>query len=196
MAFTNETVPLGLWLDRLGERTPTPSGGSAAAVTLAVAAALASMVAAYSDFSGPAVSSSPSARESPGSEHARDSEGIRRLATSVRSRALALASSDEAAVLALLSAPSLRTRSDAAGVPLEVARLAGELAPAFHRLIQDGNARLRGDAIVGAHLVRGAAAAAGELVRIDAASLGEVERNDLLAALADAEAQVSVNLAR
>jgi formiminotetrahydrofolate cyclodeaminase len=181
---TGAEVRLGDWLGMLAARTPTPSGGAAAAVGLAAAASLASMVARFS------------------SELLADSDELAGAADSARRRALELASADEAAVAAVVPAPAGAGDQDgsrlgpldagaaalrAAHVPLDMVKLAAELRPLLDRLRRDGNQRLAGDAQVGIELLVGAAAGAAALVRIDAERLGAVDRRELLAALAAAE---------
>ena len=182
--MTGAEVRLGDWLGTLAARTPTPSGGAAAAVGLAAAAALASMVARFS------------------SELLADSEELAGAADSARRRALELAAADEAAVGAVVPASSGAGDREgarlgpldagaaalrAAQVPLEMVRLAAALRPLLDRLRRDGNQRLAGDAQVGIELLVGAASGAAALVRIDAQRLGAVDRRELLAALAAAE---------
>ncbi len=184
--MTGTGVSLDDWLAALAARAPTPSGGAAAAVGLAAAAALASMVARFS------------------SDQVPDADDLAGVADSARRRALELASRDEAAVgnlLALTSGPGRQQGSrsaprdagaaaaQAAQVPLDIVSLAAELRPLLEQLLREGNQRLAGDARVGLELLTGAASGAAALVRIDAERLGTRDRRQLLAALSAVEEQ-------
>ncbi len=63
--------------------------------------------------------------------------------------------------------------SGAADVPLEVAEAAGEVAVLAALVAQEGNDRLRGDALVAAELAAAGARGAAELVAINLAGLDD-----------------------
>jgi formiminotetrahydrofolate cyclodeaminase len=124
---------------------PTPGGGAVAAVVAALAAALAAMAGRYSV------------------QHATDPEPFRQIverADAIRLRATVLADDDAIAYRRYVEAsqlprdpnPLLRARAvraalgAAASVPLELARLAAEIATAGEELAASGNPNLRSDA--------------------------------------------------
>ena len=61
--------------------------------------------------------------------------------------------------------------SQAAETPLEIARVAGEVATLALEAARDGPEHLRGDAVTGLLLAEGACQAAGQLVRINLAGM-------------------------
>jgi methenyltetrahydrofolate cyclohydrolase len=124
---------------------PTPGGGAVAAVVAALAAALAGMAGRYSV------------------QHATEPGSFRQIverADAIRSRATVLADEDAIAYRRYVKAsqlprdpnPQLRARAvraaldAAASVPLELARLAAEIATAGEQLAASGNPNLRSDA--------------------------------------------------
>ncbi|MCI4345688.1 MAG: cyclodeaminase/cyclohydrolase family protein [Thermoplasmata archaeon] len=126
-------MPLDGFLDRLAARTPTPGGGSAAAVAGAIGAALGRMVIAYS---GTATALPP------------ELEGIARELEKGRARFLALADEDALAYEAVRATRKARkehptdpaagrawevTVRHASEVPLDTARLAKRLATELER---------------------------------------------------------------
>jgi hypothetical protein len=125
-------LPVRAFLDAVADRSPTPGGGSAAAVTAAVAAALTVMVARYSDV--------------PPDE-----------ADALRVRAAALADADAAAFAAYRAALAVpetdegrpaaleRATDAAAAVPAEVAECAARIAELAGELVRTGNPNLRSD---------------------------------------------------
>jgi formiminotetrahydrofolate cyclodeaminase len=152
--------PVERFLDRLASADSEPAGGSAAAVAVAIAAGLVAKAARL-------------AHEWPqASEVVERAEALRsRLAT------LALADADAYGKVleALRLAPDSPSRSAelaaalsaAADVPLAVAEAAAELAPLAARVAQEGNDRLRGDAVVAVELAAAGARGAAELVAIN-----------------------------
>lgn len=162
-----EHLPLAELLARLADRTPAPGGGSAAAWSLAIAAALVEMGCAFTlsreEFTGV-------------------SERID--AIRLRSRHLGAASLDLAredlesfqAVLEAMrrpredpdrSAALLLARSAAAQVPLRTATAAAEVAELAAEVAASGNPNLIGDAVTGALLAEAACRAAVNLVEIN-----------------------------
>jgi methenyltetrahydrofolate cyclohydrolase len=179
-AFTKQTVQG--FLTALAADRPAPSGGAAAALGCALAAALVEMAAGLTRAGGDL-----------------DVEAIRQRASAARAAAADLADADPAAyaqVLAALALPrdhSERAQrlagalSGAADVPLAIAREAADVAELAADLVGAGNPSLRGDALTGTLLAEAAALAAARLVEINLASTpgdDRVERARALAARA------------
>lgn len=147
--------PLGEFLDSVAAAESTPGGGSVAAVSVALAAALAGMAARFSTNHLPEAS-----------ELADRADELRRLAAS-------LAQSDAEAYGRVLAAGRAgdttlaHALSEAADVPLAVAETGVEAAELAARLAQSGNPNLEGDAVAAALLAGAAARAAANLVRIN-----------------------------
>ncbi|MEV7693108.1 cyclodeaminase/cyclohydrolase family protein [Microbacterium sp. NPDC089189] len=131
---------LGPWLERLAEPVPSPGGGAAAAVTIAVGAAVLGMTAGYA---------------AEGDERRRAIA----LAARVRQDALAAADRDAAASAALVAAFRLpedeRSRAvragalrEAATASLTVARLALPLVETLGWLAEHGDPMLTPDVVV------------------------------------------------
>ncbi|MBV9194885.1 MAG: cyclodeaminase/cyclohydrolase family protein [Solirubrobacterales bacterium] len=147
-------------LDAVAARTAAPGGGSTAACTCALAAAVTEMAAR---FAGPEL------------------EPIGARAVELRERALELADRELHAyepVLAALRLPRedpkreqrLRNaRAQAAETPLALAVVAVEVAELAAGAVREGNHHLAGDAITGALLAEAACAAAARLVEINLA---------------------------
>lgn len=150
-------------LDSLAARTSAPAGGSGAAVTVALAAALCGMAARFSEaFLGSA----------PELAHTADR---------LRLRALQLAEEDASAYAAVLAAR--RMPSETAGgerdemlaeamaraiaVPLEIAEIGGEIGLLATRLASEGNPNLLGDALSAMLLAEAAASAATTIAEIN-----------------------------
>lgn len=141
-------------LDAVAGHTPTPGGGSVAALTAALAAALAGMVARYSDL--------------PGDD-----------ADALRAHVAALADADVAAYAAYRAASALaaddearpaaleRASDAAAAVPAEVAECAARIAELADGLARAGNQHLRSDAEAALALAAAAAATAATLVAVN-----------------------------
>ena len=156
--------PVRDFLDQLADRTPTPGGGGAAAVTGAMAAGLVAMTARFS------------ARQLP---EAGDLAGQ---ADELRRRATNLADLDAQAYTAVLEALRLPKEAGqrreallgAAVVPLEIAELGARVARLAVRVAEAGNPNLRGDAVTGAVLAAASARSAACLVDINV-RLGELD---------------------
>jgi len=154
--------PVERFLDRIASAEPAPSGGSVAAVAVAMAAGLVAMAARL-------------AREWP-----KASEVLER-AEALRSRMATLALADEDAYAKVTEAlrlpPDSPSRaaeleaalSGAADVPLAVAEAAAEVAVLAALVAQEGNERLRGDALMAAELAEAGTRGAAELVVINLA---------------------------
>jgi formiminotetrahydrofolate cyclodeaminase len=150
-------------LDSLAARTSAPAGGSAAAVSVALAAALCGMAARFSE------ASLGSAAE------------IARAADRLRERALQLADEDASAYAAVLAARRLPTdiggderdatlseaMARAIAVPLEIAEIGGEIGLLATRLASEGNPNLLGDALTAMLLAEAAASAATTIAEIN-----------------------------
>ena len=166
-SLRNET--LERFLERLASTDPAPGGGGSVAVATAMAAALVEMAAGLS------------------TDQIDDAAAIGAAAGDVRRRALTLADEDAAAYTRVLDAFRRRRETEvdldpdagrreihealegATAVPLEVARLAADLAALGNRLVAGGNPNLEGDAAAAVHLARAAARAAARLVELNVA---------------------------
>jgi formiminotetrahydrofolate cyclodeaminase len=152
--------PVERFLDRLASADPAPAGGSVAAVAVAMAAGLVSKAARLAH------------------EWPKASDIVER-AEALRSRMATLALADVdayAKVIEALRLPSTSPSraveveaalSGAADVPLAVAEAAAEVAMLAALVAQEGNDRLRGDAVMAGELAEAAARGAAELVTIN-----------------------------
>ena len=138
---------------------PSPAGGTAAAVTAAMAASLVVMV----------------ARESPAWP---DGATVARDASTLRDRLLTLGAEDVQAFAAVLTAsrePNAAALADAlvraAEVPLEIAERAADVVELAARAAVDGKRPLRPDAEAAAILAEAATRAASRLVRVNVSAL-------------------------
>jgi formiminotetrahydrofolate cyclodeaminase len=171
-------LPVREFLDAGAGRTPTPGGGSVAAVTTAIAAALTAMAARYSDL--------------PAEE-----------AFSLQVRAAGLADADAAAFAAYratLAVPDTdagrpaaleRAADAAAAVPAEVAECAARIAELARELVRTGNPHLRSDATAALALAAASATSAAGLVAVNEPESPRRRRAAELAASARALAAVS-----
>lgn len=161
--------PLGDFLEQVAAQEPTPGGGAATAVAVALAAGLAGMVARFSR------------------DHTADAPGMAADADALRHRAGPLAQADAAAYEQVLAArarprdgedPAARRRrldaalSRATDVPLAVAEIGSSVAGLAARLAERGNPNLRGDALAAALLAEAGTRAAATLVTINTANAG------------------------
>jgi formiminotetrahydrofolate cyclodeaminase len=158
--------PVDRFLDRIASAEPAPAGGSVAAVAVAMAAGLVAMAARLAH------------------EWPKASEVVER-AEALRSRMATLALADEDAYAKVIEAlrlpPDSPSRaaelaaalSGAADVPLAVAEAATEVAMLAALVAQEGNVRLRGDALVAAALAEAGARGAAELVAINLTGLDD-----------------------
>ncbi len=171
--------PVAGFLDRLAASTPTPGGGTAAAMAGAAGAALVAMVARVTGGKG-------------GFETVRPwTEAIAAAADDGRRRFLHLADRDAAAFDAVMDAYGLSRSTDervaarreaiqaalidAAAVPLETARLAVELLGAAEELARIGNPNLRSDIATAGELLAAACRAAAWNVEANAGSIHDEE---------------------
>lgn len=176
--------PLQQYLDDLASANSTPGGGSASAISGAMGAALASMV----------------ARLTIGKANYTDVEeeitGILRQTEQLRERFQQLMLEDIAAYGKLSATFKLPRNSDeeraartlaiqeqlveAALVPLEMAERAAELVKYCRRIAEIGNKNVLSDVATGALLGASAGAGAAWMVRINLQSLQDVELVDVL----------------
>jgi methenyltetrahydrofolate cyclohydrolase len=153
------------FLTALASDEPAPSGGAAAALACAFAAALVEMTASLTTPDGPLPVTA-----------------VRERAAAIRTTATRLADDDAAAyrrVLEALRAPRddggrdervAGALSRAADPPLAIAECAADAAELAVDVARSGNPHLRGDALTGALLAEAAALAAARLVEINLAS--------------------------
>lgn len=166
------------FLDRLGERTPTPGGGSVAALSGALCCAMARMVAAYSDRGGDQVA--------PITERLAKADRIlRRLITEDIAAYERLSAANRAA---RADATAAGTRQEAlvtaAVVPLEMAAAAVAALAAMDELKSMSSKYLISDLGVAATLGRACAEAAAYSVRVNLADMADPTAPDRPAVLA------------
>lgn len=160
-------LPLDRFLDMVACREPAPGGGASAAVTVALAAALAAMAARFS------------------TEQLAEAETLAAKAEEARGRALPLARDDAAAYGRVLNAYRTprddeegrrrtirQALSEAADVPLSIAEIGAEVTGLSARLAVEGNPNLKGDAVAAATLAAAGARAAVALVEINILAAG------------------------
>ncbi|HUF29000.1 MAG TPA: glutamate formimidoyltransferase [Gemmatimonadaceae bacterium] len=175
------------YLSALGDATPAPGGGSAAAHAGALAAALARMVAATTARTKSRAADAPRMRE------------LAARAARLADTFLALARRDEAAYTAVVTArranradpadPQRRADLEAAllhaaEIPLDTARLCADAAELAAELATSGHRTAATDAVVGALLAEAACRASVVNVRVNVSELGT--RNSELLRQADA----------
>jgi formiminotetrahydrofolate cyclodeaminase len=163
---------LAEFMDDVAAETPAPGGGSVAAITAALAASLAAMVARLSR------------------KHWEDAAGAVAQAESLRARVAPLAQEDAVAYETVLLArrlpselePDVRDAalgdalSRAADVPLAIAEAATDVASLAAELARLGNPNLHGDASAAAVLAEAAVRVAAKLVEINLATREGDER--------------------
>lgn len=185
-AMESRTVPDEAFLDRLASSSPTPGGGSVAALSGALGAALVSMVCRltlgskkYAEVHGAIkeiLDRSESMRSNLTSLIERDAEAFEKV---LRAHRLPKASEAEERSRA---AAIERGLEEAIAVPLETMERAVEVADLAARVAAIGNARAISDAGVAAQMAEAAARAAALNVRINAAALAEDARRQRLLA--------------
>lgn len=158
-------------LESLASRTPAPAGGSAAGLTVGMAAALCAMAARFSE---PSLASAGEIAEK---------------ADVLRQRAVELADEDAQAYAAVLAARRLppatspaersaalaKAMSHATAVPLELAEIGGEIGLLATKVASDGNPNLLGDALIAMLLAEAAASAASTIAEINRSEDGGEE---------------------
>jgi formiminotetrahydrofolate cyclodeaminase len=170
------------FLEQLAARTPAPGGGAAAAITCAIAAGLVEMATSFAS--------------------ARGLERVRERAHVLRERVAALAHADGEAygvVLAALRLPPGAERhrqldvavAAAIACPMEMLKIASEVATLAADIAETGNRNLEGDALTGALLAEAAARSAATLAQLNLTMLSrhataDAHLEDLRPALARA----------
>lgn len=174
------------FVDKVAAATPTPGGGSVAALTGALAASLAQMAAGltvgrkkYADVAeqaGRVLDESEAIRRQLTAAIAEDAAAFEDILAVVRNKEL-----DEAAKAAALEAATIH----AGEVPLRVARLARDAARLARTIASVGNVNAATDAAVGAIMARAATHGAGLNVKINGSSLKDRALAEAWAAEAD-----------
>ncbi len=178
-------LSLGEWLGALSAPVPAPAGGSALAYATAAAAAVLTMAARVSGDPGAAAQ-----------------------AEALQDRAAPLAQRDaeayEAAMAARREAADLPpARRDhaigeafarAAEPPLEIARVAADVAELAAEIAANGKASVHADAAAAAHLAAGAARGAVEMVAVNLTAVESDPRVTEARRLADAAAQAAARI--
>jgi len=149
--------PLDEFLASVADATPAPGGGSSAAVTAALAAALVEMAAGLA-----------SSTDAPDQARA------------LRARALRLAQEEMSSYAPVLEARDERERSLALAAasepPAQIAEIAAEVAELGVEVASSTSAAVRGDALTGVVLAEAAASAAFRLVEINVGGGPALER--------------------
>jgi methenyltetrahydrofolate cyclohydrolase len=159
-------MPLGEFPAALAAAEPAPSGGGAAALSVALGAGLCAMSAGLS-----------------GRQLGARAGGLRADAERLRDRAASLIQADADAYAGVLTARRAGDAEVAAAlaaataVPMQIAELGAEVAALAGRLAADGNPSLRGDVITAALLARAGVAAAAALVHINLAEAPDDDRS-------------------
>jgi formiminotetrahydrofolate cyclodeaminase len=135
---------VGGFLDSLGAQTPAPASGAGAAVTGALAAALAELVARFGD----------------------DGQSLAE-AASLRARLLQLADEDSEAYLAFMATRSDADRERTIQVPAEIAATARTVRELAERLAERANKSTIGDAEAAAELAGAAERVGSRLVELN-----------------------------
>jgi methenyltetrahydrofolate cyclohydrolase len=149
--------PLEEFLAAVADATPAPGGGSSAAVTAALAAALVEMSAGLAS-----------------------SGALAEPARALRARALRLAQEELSSYAPVLEARDERERelalAAASEPPAQIAETAAEVAELGVEVASSASAAVRGDALTGVTLAEAAASAAFRLVEINLGSGPVLER--------------------
>ena len=153
---------LDAFLEQLAARTPAPGGGAAAAMTCAMAAGLVEMATSFTSAKG--------------------LERVHERATALRHRVARLAYADGEAYGVVLEAlhlppsPDRQRRLDEAvagaiACPMEMLRIASEVATLAADIAETGHRNLEGDALAGALLAEAAARSAATLTQLNVSML-------------------------
>jgi methenyltetrahydrofolate cyclohydrolase len=178
-------APLGDVLGHIASEVPSPAGGSAAAIAVALGAGLTAMCARNSREGWP------------------EAAGATAQAETLRSRIEPLAQADAEAYEGALAAfrlpellePEVRNATlgvaleRAAAIPFAIAEVGADVADLAASLVEQGNPDVRGDAVAGALLAEAGARAAAHLVRINLGAAPDDVRVTRATALADAAAR-------
>jgi methenyltetrahydrofolate cyclohydrolase len=179
-------MPLGEFLAALAAAEPAPSGGGAAALSVALGAGLCAMSAGLS-----------------GRQLGARAGGLRADAERLRDRAASLIQADADAYAGVLTARRAGDVAEVAAalaaataVPMQIAELGAEVAALAGRLAADSNPSLRGDVITAALLARAGVAAAAALVHINLAEAPDDDRSGrALRLLQGVDSMISKDLA-
>jgi formiminotetrahydrofolate cyclodeaminase len=152
-------VSVSRFLELTAAREPAPGGGSAAAMTVALAGGLAAMVARFS------------------ADHLEDATDFAIQADTLWGEAAPLAQADAAAYASVLEAGRTgegiqEALLEAADVPLSIAETGAAIAELGAHLAENGNPNLRGDALAAVLLAEAGVRVAANLVRINLQSAG------------------------
>jgi formiminotetrahydrofolate cyclodeaminase len=165
-------APLRDFLDTIAGEGPAPGGGSAAAIVVAMAAGLVTMVARASK------------------EHWPEAGGVVGQAETLRARVAPLAQADADAYVKALDALRAREAVEeryrdqklrealerAAEIPVRIAEVGCDLASLAALLVENGNPEVRADAAAAAVLAEGGTRAAAKLVSINLGATAEDAR--------------------
>jgi formiminotetrahydrofolate cyclodeaminase len=169
-------LPLAAFLSSLASAEPAPSGGGAAAVTVALGASLCAMTARLSgrrltqELASELTTEAERLRDHAAALIQADADSYQRVLAERRKPAGAgLAAGRQRRIAEALSA--------ATAVPMDIMELAASVVRLAARLAADGNPNLRGDAITAAELAAGGARAAAVLVAINLAAAPDDERH-------------------
>jgi methenyltetrahydrofolate cyclohydrolase len=157
------SVPLADVLGHIASEVPSPAGGSAAAIAVAMGASLTAMCARNSRDEWP------------------EARGATAQAETLRARIEPLAQADAEAYEAALTAfrlpemlePEVRNATlgvaleRAAAIPMAISEVGADVADLAANLAESGNSQVRGDAVAGALLAEAGTRAAAHLVRIN-----------------------------
>jgi formiminotetrahydrofolate cyclodeaminase len=177
--------PLADVLGHIASEVPTPAGGSAAAIAVALGAGLTAMCARNSREGWP------------------EARGATAQAEALRSRIEPLAQADAEAYESALAAfrlpellePEVRNATlgvaleRAAAIPLAIAEVGADVADLAANLAENGNPNVRGDAVAGALLAEAGTRAAAHLVRINLGAVPDDVRVTRASMVAEAAAQ-------
>ena len=176
---------IGSWLAELGDRTPTPGGGGAAALLAATGASLVGMVSSYTTGGKWA-------------DREADMLAVKAESDLLREQALALAAADAEAFAAVGAAYGLPRATDedkaarrtaiqaalrgAAEPPAEVGRVATRIVELADGLVERGNPNVVSDVAVAASSAAAALESAIVNIEINVASIKDTEVADRLRA--------------
>jgi methenyltetrahydrofolate cyclohydrolase len=168
-------LPLTAFLSALADAEPAPSGGGAAAVTVALGASLCAMTARLSarqltqELASDLTTEAERLRDRSASLIQADADSYQRVLAERRRPASAGLADEASRISAALSAAS--------AVPMDIMELAASVVRLAARLAADGNPNLRGDAITAAELAAAGARAAAVLAAINLAGAPGDERH-------------------
>lgn len=174
------------FLDRLADRTPTPGGGSAAALAGALAAALARMVGAY--YAGKKPDGGHVATVQLLCDQLAQADGMLRRLIDEDAAAYEALSAAQRAKRQGRDEPSAHEQAVgvALAVPLETAAVAGNALVVMQQMLPHANPHLLSDLGVAAVLADACARAAAYSVRVNAPLLEDAaQRREILGQVAD-----------